>query len=98
MKRRRRGEDPHIEFEPLGLGCGSALGSSLLEAAREAGVGLAALCGGQGRCGRCKVQVISGAVSPLSAAEKEFLSEKELALGFRLACQVKVRGDLRVLV
>jgi uncharacterized 2Fe-2S/4Fe-4S cluster protein (DUF4445 family) len=98
MKRRRRGEDPHIEFEPLGLGCRSALGSSLLEATREAGVGLAALCGGQGRCGRCKVQVVSGAVSPLSAVEKELLSEKELALGFRLACQVRVRGDIRVLV
>jgi len=43
MKEHRRGV--YIEFEPLGLGCDSALGSSLLEAAREAGVGLAALCG-----------------------------------------------------
>jgi len=98
MKRCQRGEVSHIEFEPLGLGCGSALGSSLLEAARGVGVGLAALCGGQGKCGRCKVQVISGPVSPPSAAEKGSLNEKELALGFRLACQVEARGDLRVLV
>lgn len=96
MKRRRQGGD--IEFEPLGLKCSFALGSSLLEAAREAGVGLAALCGGQGRCGHCKVQVISGPVSPPTAAEEELLRGKELALGFRLACQVKVRGDIKVLL
>lgn len=95
MKRHRQG---HIEFEPLGLECDLEIGTSLLEAAREAGVGLAALCGGQGRCGRCKVQVTSGAVSPPSAAEKELLTEQELGLGFRLACQVEIGGDLRVFV
>lgn len=52
-------------------------------------------CGGQGRCGKCRVRV-SGAVSPPSSAEIARLTPQELAQGVRLACCAKVLGDCAV--
>jgi len=50
-------------------------GTLLTEAARRAGVDFHQPCGGQGRCGRCAVQVTDGAVRQrstlrLSAADQ----------------------------
>jgi len=50
-----------IEFEPWGGARGTAE-QSLLDCARQLNVDLVSICGGGGICGRCKVQVISGAV------------------------------------
>ena len=52
-------------------------------------------CGGKGRCGKCKVTAF-GALSPVSAAEKNYLSPQELASGIRLACCTVVEGDCQV--
>ncbi len=96
-----RGSKPlHSEviFEPLGRRSQVDEGSSLLEAARQAGVGLSALCGGKGSCGRCKVQLVSGTVSPLTILEEEALSPEEVAAGFRLACQTLARGPVKVYI
>ena len=53
-------------------------------------------CGGHGKCGKCKV-IATGALSPLSDAERAHLSEAELARGVRLACLTSVEGDCTVL-
>jgi uncharacterized 2Fe-2S/4Fe-4S cluster protein (DUF4445 family) len=37
-----------VDFEPLGRRAQVARGTTLLEAARQAGVGLSAVCGGAG--------------------------------------------------
>ena len=42
-------------------------GTLLAEAARLAGINIMQPCGGQGRCGRCVVQVTSGAARRRSA-------------------------------
>lgn len=52
-------------------------------------------CGGKGRCGKCRVTAF-GALSPVSAAEKNYLSSQELASGIRLACCAVVEGDCQV--
>jgi uncharacterized 2Fe-2S/4Fe-4S cluster protein (DUF4445 family) len=70
-------------------------GTLLSEAARLAGVEIAQPCGGQGRCGRCAVQVTSGEVRRRSALR---LSLDDIARGFALACQSVVEGDLWVSV
>jgi uncharacterized 2Fe-2S/4Fe-4S cluster protein (DUF4445 family) len=70
-------------------------GSLLSEAARLAGVEIVQPCGGQGRCGRCAVQVISGAVRRRSALR---LSSEDIAKGYALACQTVVEGDITVVV
>ncbi|MEW5934379.1 MAG: 2Fe-2S iron-sulfur cluster-binding protein, partial [Bacillota bacterium] len=57
--------------------------------------GVVATCGGQGRCGRCRVRVVSGAVSGPDEQELELLA-RQGAVGYRLACRVRVLGDVRV--
>ena len=70
-------------------------GTLLTEAATAAGVYLAQPCGGQGRCGRCAVQVTQGKVRRRSTVR---LSEADVAAGFALACQAVVEGDVQVVV
>jgi uncharacterized 2Fe-2S/4Fe-4S cluster protein (DUF4445 family)/CBS domain-containing protein len=50
-------------------------------------------CGGLGKCGKCKVKVLS-TIGPPTKAERELLDEEELKQGFRLACRTKVNHDL----
>ncbi|MDR3172450.1 MAG: ASKHA domain-containing protein [Treponema sp.] len=60
-------------------------GETLLTCLQSAGVYLPALCGGQGTCGKCKIQVVSGFLEP-SPVDRVHLSEADLQGGFRLAC------------
>lgn len=47
------------------------------------------LCGGLGRCGRCRARFAANAPAPLPA-EADFFSASELAEGWRLACRRQV--------
>lgn len=87
-----------IDFEPLGRRAECAAGETLLDAARRAGVALAAICGGAGSCGRCRVHMLAGQVSPPSEAESQHLGENAVADGMRLACQVRVYSGVKVYV
>jgi len=66
---------------------------TLLEAARQAGVYVGAICGGEGICGKCRVIVREGEVEGEST---EFLTRDEIRRGYVLACQVVPRSDLVV--
>jgi uncharacterized 2Fe-2S/4Fe-4S cluster protein (DUF4445 family) len=70
-------------------------GTLLSEAARLAGVDIGQPCGGQGRCGRCAVQVTKGEVRRRSSLR---LSAEDVSNGFALACQSVVEGDISVTV
>lgn len=70
-------------------------GSLLSEAAHLAGVEIVQPCGGQGRCGRCAVQITRGDVRRRSSLR---LSPEDVAHGFALACQSVVEGDITVAV
>ncbi|MBU2611738.1 MAG: DUF4445 domain-containing protein [Chloroflexi bacterium] len=70
-------------------------GSLLVEALHEAGVEIGQPCGGQGRCGRCIVQVTEGNIRRRSALQ---LSAEDIADGYALACQSVIEGNLQVLV
>ncbi len=72
-------------------------GVSLLEAAEKAGVYINSLCGGEGLCGECRLQVVSGNAK----ADKHaigFFSKEEIVNGYVLACQTKVEDNLEVLI
>ncbi len=71
---------------------GTRLGTLL---AREGKIGMP--CGGQGRCGKCKVTA-TGALNRLTESEKRFLSPDEIARGIRLACMTVIEGDCTVYV
>jgi uncharacterized 2Fe-2S/4Fe-4S cluster protein (DUF4445 family) len=70
-------------------------GTLLSEAAHLAGVDIGQPCGGQGRCGRCAVQITKGTVRRRSSLR---LSPEDVAQGFALACQSVVEGDITVTV
>lgn len=54
-------------------------------------------CAGLGRCAKCRVYA-SGQLSPLSAPEKQHLSEEDIRNGIRLACMTYINGDCEVRV
>ncbi|UCC64015.1 MAG: DUF4445 domain-containing protein [Anaerolineae bacterium] len=69
--------------------------TSLSDAVAAAGLQMNLPCGGQGRCGRCKVIVQSGNVQRRAISR---LSSTELEQGYALACQSYVTSDLTVFV
>jgi len=80
-----------IEFQPLGRKISVAAGSTVLGAARQAGIGLLATCGGQASCGSCIVQLTDPELAEEpSAADREHLSTAELLSGYRLACRTRL--------
>jgi len=85
-----------IDFQPIGRRIHADNGTKIFQVSRDYGVGLASLCGGKGTCGKCKVRIVSGEVSPPDDREKKALSSEEIAQGYRLACLTKVYGDIRV--
>lgn len=70
-------------------------GTLITEAARLAGIEINQPCGGQGRCGRCVVQVTKGKVRHRSVLR---LSAEDISSGYCLACQSVIEGDISVLV
>ena len=87
-----------VTFAPGGATVVVPAGELLLSAAVSAGLPLSAPCGGHGRCGKCKVQILEGECHPPEDRERQVLSTEELTSGTRLACQATVASDLRVWV
>jgi len=52
-------------------------------------------CGGRGTCGLCKLKVLEGA-GPLLPTEEPYLEKDERESNVRLACQIKVRDNLKI--
>ncbi|MFC2058178.1 ASKHA domain-containing protein [Chloroflexota bacterium] len=71
-------------------------GETIWEALQKTDVKLGGDCGGLGKCGKCKIKILSeiDETEPPSAEEKEFLAEEEMKQGIRLACRTKVNRDL----
>ncbi len=91
-------EQHQVRFEPSGRTVRVVTGSSLLEAARRAGLPLASACGGGALCGRCGLRVLSGANSlpPQNELEARALRRNRAPAGQRLACRALVSCDLTV--
>jgi uncharacterized 2Fe-2S/4Fe-4S cluster protein (DUF4445 family) len=87
-----------VNFEPVGRRGNVSENQSLLECARQLKVDLVSICGGMSSCHRCKVQVVSGAVTPLTPEERSALSERELQQNYRLACLTFPRSNVKIYV
>jgi len=85
-----------VRFEPSGRSVSVAAGSSLLEAARGAGLPIASACGGDSLCGRCGVSILAGEVTPEDAGEAQAKQRNRVPAGERLACRALVSSDLAV--
>ncbi len=72
-------------------------GSTLLNALLSQKIPIPSPCGGKATCKQCKVRVTDGGGQILET-DKATFSKKELAAGWRLSCQCKLRGDLHIKV
>ncbi len=70
-------------------------GTSLLSALADNKIFLPSACGGGGTCAMCECHVYEGGGDVLPT-ELNHLTRKEAAEGKRLACQVKVREDMKI--
>ena len=81
-----------VTFEPDGRTVHVLAGTKAIEAAGRAGIILNTPCGGQGTCGKCRMELLNHAPQP-TEAEVDLLTEDELGRGIRLACQTQINRD-----
>ena len=72
-------------------------GSSLLSALAAEKIFLPSACGGGGTCAMCKCTVLEGGGTILPT-ETGHISKQQAKEGLRLACQLKVKRDLRIAI
>ena len=70
-------------------------GNNLMATLNQNGIFLPSACGGKASCGQCKVQVLEGGGEILDS-EKPHFTRKQIKDHWRLGCQCKVKGDLKI--
>lgn len=87
-----------VRFLPSKRTVRVASGTSLLDAARRAGLPVARACDGEGVCARCGVQILAGAADIAPERENETTAKRRNRIdsGDRLSCQLKLEHDLTV--
>ncbi len=73
------------------------VGGKLLNLLADEDILLPSACGGGATCGQCTITVLEGG-GALLPTERSHISRLEAARGKRLACQVTVMDDMRVVV
>lgn len=74
-----------------------AIGGTLLSTLQSQNIYLSSACGGGGSCGQCRCRVVEGG-GEILPTEQGFFSRKEQKDKWRLACQTKVKEDMKVIV
>jgi ferredoxin len=87
-----------IRFVPSQREVRVPIGTSLLEAARQAGLPVAQSCTGGAVCGRCGLRVLAGGdgLPPESAGERRAKQRNRIDGGLRLSCLLRLEQDLTV--
>jgi uncharacterized 2Fe-2S/4Fe-4S cluster protein (DUF4445 family) len=101
-----------VIFQPSGRRGEVEGGKTILEASRELGVDIEAVCGEKKKCGKCKVRIEQGFferygieskmehLTPpgLTEEEMKFIKTEEEAEGYRLGCVTAINGDALIFV
>ncbi len=99
-------DDALVIFTPSGKRGRFALGTPVLQAARQLGVDLDSVCGGRGICSKCQitpsygefpkhgVTVTDDALSEWNEVEARYKRIRGMIDGRRLGCQARVMGDV----
>ncbi|MDY3091096.1 MAG: NADH:ubiquinone reductase (Na(+)-transporting) subunit F [Porphyromonas sp.] len=74
-----------------------AIGGTLLGTLQSQNIYLSSACGGSGSCGQCRCRVVEGG-GEILPTEQGFFSRREQKEHWRLACQTKVKEDMKVIV
>lgn len=87
---------PRVTFADVEKAAEFPAGKTLLSCAGEMGVRVSSVCGGDGACGTCRIEVVSGwdQLTPPTPDE----TYKELEPPHRLSCQAKLVGDVVIKV
>ena len=87
---------PRVTFADQGKAAEFSTGKTLLSCAMDMGVQISHVCGGDGACGTCRIEVVGGwdNLSPPTPDE----TYKEIEPPHRLSCQCKLLGDVVVKV
>ena len=80
-----------IRLEPLSVEVDVPSGALLVSSLADHGIEFP--CGGTGLCGGCGVRVLAGSL-PITEADRAAFPAKELAAGWRLACQARTHTPL----
>ena len=71
------------------------IGERIMDIARNSGIYIDAPCSGNGTCGKCRVQILSG---DAESHPSRHITDEDYAAGWRLACETRVIEDVTVLV
>lgn len=73
--------------------------SNLLDILNNLGIRIEAICGGKGKCGKCKVILENPeSASPITSEEKILLSQNEISIGMRLACLIEPKDGMSIVI
>ena len=87
---------PRLTFADEGKSAEFPAGKTLLSCAGAMGVQVSHVCGGDGACGTCRIEVVQGWENLTPPTPDE--TYKELEAPHRLSCQAKLAGDVIVKV
>ena len=83
---------PHVTFADEGKAGEFPAGKTLLSCATDLGVRVSHVCGGDGACGTCRIEVVEGWDHLTTPTPDE--TYKELDPPYRLSCQAKLMDDV----
>ncbi len=89
--------DPKVFITEPGIRTEYLPGETLGELLIRKGIYIDQPCGGTGICGKCRV-ILSDSLPEPTSKEKKIFSPEELASGYRLACQTKASGGMKISV
>lgn len=70
-------------------------GETILQALQREEMAFSAVCGGKGKCGKCKIRLLDGEL-PVTDSDREFFDAEALAAGLRLSCLAVPKGDCTI--
>ena len=83
---------PRVIFVDEGKAAEFPAGRTILSCALEMDIRISHVCGGDGACGTCRVEVVDGWPNLTAPTPDE--TYKELEAPYRLGCQAKLAGDV----
>jgi uncharacterized 2Fe-2S/4Fe-4S cluster protein (DUF4445 family) len=84
-----------VTIMPEGARRSAKTGTPLSDVVRGGDILVNLPCGGEGRCGRCRVRVLDGTAPP-TPEDHKYIPKSEIEQGQRLACRLAVTGDMTV--
>ncbi|MFW9819700.1 MAG: ASKHA domain-containing protein [Candidatus Thorarchaeota archaeon] len=82
-----------IDFEPISRRLYVSKEKSIYELLNEIDIPFRSICGGIGKCGKCKILVQKGSeyLNKITKNETVLISELDIQNGWRLACRTKIK-------